>query len=304
VITGVPDDGLRSRHRLGERRRRPDRRRLASAVLLGTTLAALGSSAGAWLGWRDTPALPSFDEGAALVQGIAPGKEIDFLDMESPLLGSAHPSGGTGIALVPLAGGNHFGAGYIQVGLDADGDAGLLRDVADRLAGAGWDVRRDGEEFRATAQGLRLDGYPSNGSGDPAPTVGLFDRVTLMLARAEPRPVLPLALLGLVGGGALAYGWLRARSRLRGRYRTVADAAALTGVLALLPTTLLTAGGLALRLAGSDAASTVASDAAYILPALRPVTLLGLAALAVALATPPARRADRELRDRLAARAA
>jgi hypothetical protein len=300
VPTGVPDD-LRSRHRLGERRH-VSRPRLAFAVLVSTTLVALGSSAGAWLGWRGAPALPGTDDAGALVQGVVPGRPLTTMEAESPELSTVFPAGATGLAVLPLSGGNHFGAGYVRIILDTGRDRGVVGAAATRLRDAGWQVRAEGAGFTATAQGLGLEVHPSDGDGEPVARVEDYRRLTLTLYRAEPRAALPLALLGGLAGAALGYGWLRLRARRRGRYRTVADATALAGVLALLPASLLTVGVLGLRLVGSGAAATVTGDGAFVLVPLRPLTAAGLLVLAVALAVPAAGEAERLVRGRLAAR--
>jgi hypothetical protein len=251
-------------------------------------LAAVGSSAGAWLGWsRDVPALPPVDSLAALVGEVAPGAEIWSSTAENPELSTARPGAGTALFAIGFTGGDYFGSGYDDVQVDAGEQAPAALDgMAQALADRGWDVSRHGDPtagLDASREGLHLGAYVSDDLGEPVSVDSGSNLVTFHLERAEPAPVLPLSLAGVCAGALVARAWLRAARRLAGRRRAVALWAAVSGALVLLPLAVLTHLGFLWSLAGRGLPEPWGAVTAPLAALLAPVTLLAGAALAVGL---------------------
>jgi hypothetical protein len=136
------------------------------------------------------------------------------------------------------------------------------------LAWRGWhvDLHSDGG-IVATGTRFVLTAAPEPG-GDPR-------LVTVVIMRAEPHRVLPLAFVFAVAGALLGVGWTWTTARRQGVQRGLTVGLAVTGGVLLLPATLSCATAVALRAFMVSPGNGTAQDLLGLLWIVRPVSLLG-----------------------------
>jgi hypothetical protein len=186
-----------------------------------------------------------------------------------------------------LLGAHDYSPGYVKLLVADGGDAStLLTDTRDTLGRNGW--RISGNLVGAGTAGVKgrvsVRLYPATINGDKLIAVRPDDAVAIEIGRAEPGRVQPLIVAGLLIGLALGwYGGRQAVHRIAGPYgtRRLPAALGLTGLLLLLPATLLTSGVLVYALIVM--ATSMPGPPAwgqYLLPGVRALSVIGVLLLA------------------------
>ncbi|GAA3455332.1 hypothetical protein [Dactylosporangium matsuzakiense] len=241
--------------------------RLAVAVACALTVAPLFAAAGAWLGWRGAPALPSDPAALQLLSAAIPGAQCAVTGRHEAPFDYEHPDE----PLTWLVGNDDYNAGGVELLATGTTAAGLRAG----LAAQGWH----------TADDPTIDGYAaSRGRWALEFRAGDAGGVAIALGHAEPAPVTPLTVAGYALG--LAAGALLAR-----RARRAARSALTAGLLVLVPGTVLTTGDLLWALTLPADVTTPAAWGDYLFFGVRLLTTAGvlLLAAAVTLSLRPAR---------------
>lgn len=208
--------GLRQRFKL------PARRPLAwvAAVLAAAVLGGFGATAGTWIAWRTTSAIPSDRELRAL------NATLTGIPAEAPLYHDTSAQQGPSVAI--LADGT------------ADWSASRIRDA---LTGAGWRITSFRESaarqaapredmdvsiparsgtWAATSDGLKMRGTGRVFTGYPFTGQASY---TITVWPVEPAVLRPLTIAGMVAG--LLAGWLLVAGLARRRLATALATAGL-----------------------------------------------------------------------------
>jgi hypothetical protein len=179
-------------------------------ILMALTVAALGASAGAWLGWRSPVGLPSDRQARALVAEAVADPSAEFVERFDVVFGYEYE-------LNPLLGGDEYRPGFavVTVNVGADGFAGLAGRARAGFERAGWssgDSPYEDGGFVARRDGLILTAY---GAEACAPVDieacgsqrggGTFGGLGIQFERDRPALAVPLSAAGWLAG--LLAGW-------------------------------------------------------------------------------------------------
>ena len=213
------------------------------------TVAAIGASAGAWLGWQDADELPSDSEAAALATALAPGATLEHTERFDAVFGFEYDE-----PVTRFIGGDDYRNGYVAVslGLPPEGYAALTDKVRAQLTRQGWQATTDPYGYPSyVREELQLITYPVEVCRPHEPQAcgseaGLPRTAALALQfeRTAPSRVAPWTALGWLAG--LLLGWAAARGvaallrRRTGPQATVATVIGAAGLAALLPATVFT----------------------------------------------------------------
>jgi hypothetical protein len=198
----------------------PRVRRWIAVLVVALTVAALLAAGGAWLGWRNAPALPGDRQARELVAAFVPGMSVDAADRNDMIFGSADPRFGELISGV-----DEYDPGWVSLYAAWPGpDIAAARVALDQ---GGWETREDPATGAVTARrdSLELSVY-SDG---------------VIFHRPEPALVRILTLIGW-GGGLLLGGWVGLRFSRRSQPSQARFLARAGTVLLLLCTIGVTVG--------------------------------------------------------------
>jgi len=266
--------GVRYRLRL------PSKWLVVLAVLVTFAATAAGAAAGAWLGWRTAGDLPNNAETRQIAttafgprwHGTVDRRDVLF-DFDPPIRSKVE------WVIVPIVGRTDYGPGWVEVSDNRGWLLAHLIAVRERLAAAGWRIgpireAATGGEFVAAKDDLVLRAATSQGI------------VLLSIQRGEPGAVAPLTFLGGLFGAVAA--WLGTASAVRrGRrdraiIRSLCMVLAGGGAMGLIPVSMVTLAGIVAGWVGDEDSMPSAAWSAYMFLPLRPMSLLGALAIAVA----------------------
>lgn len=214
--------------------------RVALLLLPAATLASGFAAFGAWIGWQGAVALPANSVAAALATQLAgPTAKVEIGSRHDAAFGYENHDARLAQTLI---GDDDYNGGSVQVLVSG----ASINTIRAALVNADW---RTGPEFgqpgvSALSGPLAIEVYPADdGARLLTATNGT---VAVEIGRAEPSRVRWLTgigyLVGLVLGWLLAI-WVDRRTRALQRRRAVV-LAALTGLVLLLPATIITTGDL------------------------------------------------------------
>ncbi|MEV6348526.1 hypothetical protein [Actinoplanes sp. NPDC051851] len=173
----------------------PRLRRWAAVLLVALTFGAMTAAAGAWLGWRGAPDLPTDDRATAIAAEILPGLPVDGIERFDVLFGQMDPLPGEA-----FFGYDEYDPGAVWLTLGATPDLGAARSTLER---SGWTIGANTTADWVTASRgpIAMMIYRSH-EYQPTPGITFF--------RPEPSLARVLALVGWVAGLLLG-GWIALR---------------------------------------------------------------------------------------------
>lgn len=198
------------------------------ALMVGLTVAAIGASFGAWLGWCGAPVLPSDSEALGVVKSALQVGDPTAVERRNVLFAYEYSEGG---AAEWLVGGDDYNGGVVQLTFDVPGSQLDSEDELEaHLKAAGWRVSRWESVVVAAKDGLGLNAWMDG------------DGIGVEIERSEPSFVLPLAISGgllaaLLGTIIFRYGAEVTRSN---RLRSVSSTLVVVGIVSLAPATVMT----------------------------------------------------------------
>jgi hypothetical protein len=179
-------------------------------ILLALTVAALGASAGAWLGWRSPADLPSDQQARALVAAAVADPSAEFVERFDAIFGYQYDGNW-------LYGGDDYRPGYavVTVNVGADGFTALADRARAGFERAGWSTGESGYAdggFAARRDGLYVTGYAAvacvpadvEACGSQL-SGGTFGGLAIQFERDRPALAVPLSAVGWLAG--LLAGW-------------------------------------------------------------------------------------------------
>jgi hypothetical protein len=236
------------------------RKTVAVEVFVAVTTAAAGAAVGSWLGWQTAPALPSNDQAVSIAREAIPAYNLVGDMRRDVLFAYEYPGESTSERVwTTVVGTDDYNSGYVGITATADPDVAMtLSTIAGNLRTAGWHVEMTDLGLRATHGPTVVELEPNSNAGEPLQSsMGVLNPY-LVIERAAPAAALPAAILGWLIGAMIGVLMMRLGTRHLARRSPAIQAAVtamtITGLILLVPATILTTGNLLAYAAYPDVA--------------------------------------------------